>query len=34
MEMNPTDLQELTEVEELEEKSAPSADASFMDHHW
>jgi hypothetical protein len=31
MKMNPIDLSELTEVEELEEKSVPSADASFLD---
>jgi hypothetical protein len=31
MKMNPIDLYELIEVEELEEKSAPSADASFID---
>lgn len=29
--MNPIDLYELVEVEELEEKSAPSAEASFLD---
>ena len=31
MKMNPIDLSELTEVEELEEKSVPSADACFLD---
>ncbi len=32
MKNNPIDLYELAEVEELEEKSAPSAAADFLDH--
>jgi hypothetical protein len=31
MKTNPIDLSEFTEVEELEEKSAPAAEASFVD---
>jgi hypothetical protein len=31
MKQNPIDLYELVEVEELEEKSAPSAAADFLD---
>jgi hypothetical protein len=31
MKMNPIDFSELIEVEELEEKSAPSADTTFVD---